>query len=253
MKLKIFRKTAIIICMGLWLFTAFHFFFDRKNAQDSIVTAFANASLMDVSSKATCFGKYREEYMTQEEKENLLREAARELSIGDYEMITRKDKETTTTILSREGSKGSALLKVITREEKDEEGKVAATQYISMEVSLENSIPSAFAYKERMESVLKKLKIDTAVSLYLTGSISGKLLLPTRNVVADQILSDMKARIVSENRDMECYSIYAYVKNVKDYMLIENKKVNMNLSMSYNEASDRTYIYLATPMNNQDF
>lgn len=253
MKVTIFRKTAILTCTGLWLFTAFHFFLGEKAPQENIVTAFANASLMDVSSKAACFGKYGEAYMTREEKEQVLREAARGLAVSGYEVTTGREKEGEVTALVRNGSNGSALLKLITCEEKNGDGEIRIAQYLSMEVALEDSIPSTFAYKERMEKVLKTLKMEAVVNLYIAGSISGNLQLSARDAIADRMLGDIQAKVISENRDMECYSIYAYIRNVKEYAVIDNKRVNVNLSMNYDEAGGRTCIYLATPMNNQDF
>lgn len=71
--------------------------------------------------------------------------------------------------------------------------------------------------------------------------------------MADALLEDMHAKVVSENRDMDCYNIYAYTKDAGDAVWVDGERVNVNLSMNYNELNDRTYIYLALPMNNQDF
>ena len=63
----------------------------------------------------------------------------------------------------------------------------------------------------------------------------------------------MGAKIVTEHRDMQLYTIYAYTTYVSDYVMQEDQAVNVNIAMRYNEEEDKTYVYVATPVLGLDY
>lgn len=251
----IISKMAVLIAVLLWVFTAFNFFFYRSSVnEENIVLAFTNASLLDTSAKVSCMGAYGKSYTPQQEREKLLKMIAEELGLGTYEIITQRQENITKTSLIYTGNRTSAILAFICVEEGDsssEKGEIK--QYISMEINLSSQVSGALSYKKKMTEVLENIGVEATVRMYLQGSIRGNLKLETRNEVADALLEDMHAKVVSDNRDMDCYNIYAYTKDAGDALWVDGERVNVNLSMNYNELNDRTYIYLALPMNNQDF
>jgi hypothetical protein len=49
------------------------------------------------------------------------------------------------------------------------------------------------------------------------------------------------------------YVIYGYSKYISEYKKIGNQKINVSLAMNYNEEEQSTYIYLSTPLINEDY
>ena len=63
----------------------------------------------------------------------------------------------------------------------------------------------------------------------------------------------MNARIVTGNRTEEIYTVYGYSEDIKDYVVFGSTKTNVNIAITYNELNGETYIYMATPIINEDF
>ena len=87
----------------------------------------------------------------------------------------------------------------------------------------------------------------------MIGCYEGNLTLEERNQIADEFLKEMGARVVSEHRDMQLYTIYGYTPDVKEYELQENQKVNLNFAMYYSQTEDKTYAYAAIPVIGLDY
>ena len=70
---------------------------------------------------------------------------------------------------------------------------------------------------------------------------------------AQDMLDMMNAKL-SVGRHMEdVYTVYAYNKGIKNYIMIGKDKVNVNICIGYDEEKNETTVYLATPMNMQDY
>lgn len=241
----ILSKIAVYLAVVLWIFSVFNFFTKNKtDSRENIVQAFTNAALLDTSAKVNCVLEYNGAFKTISQQEEMLKAAASTLGLSGYQIMSGNDGEGIKTSLTLSRDRLSVILTF---------SSVGEKQYISMEVNLPSAVETAFDYKKRMEKAVKNMGVKATVRMYFQGSIRGNLKLETRNDVADGLLADMKAKVVSENRDMECYNIYAYAKDIEEAIWLFGDKVNINLSMNYNEINDRTYIYLALPMNNQDF
>lgn len=94
---------------------------------------------------------------------------------------------------------------------------------------------------------------ESKSSANVIGCYEGNLNLEQRDQIADRLLGEMGAKVVSENRDMQLYTIYGYTPYVKEYEYQERKKVNINLAMYYNELEDKTYAYAAIPVIGLDY
>lgn len=246
----IISKIALFVAAVLWVFTAFNFFFHGNDTnEESIILAFTNASLLDTSARVYCVGELDREFGSQQEKEALLKNIAGEFGISTYKVSVQSEESAIKTVLNYSGENTTAVLSVICTEVENGQEK----QYLSMEINTTSNVTESLQYKEKMEEIIEHNNINSVVRLYLCGSVRGDLKLETRNDVADALLKDINAKVVQENRDMECFNIYAYTKSAGSYVWLEGERVNINLSMNYNELNDRTYIYLALPMNNQDF
>ena len=94
---------------------------------------------------------------------------------------------------------------------------------------------------------------DSRSSAKVIGRYDGKITLQERDTVADGLIEEMGARIVTENRDMRLYTIYAYSPYISDYEIQDGEAVNINIAMYYNEKEDQTYLYAAVPLVGLDY
>ena len=59
--------------------------------------------------------------------------------------------------------------------------------------------------------------------------------------------------MVVEQRGDELYTVYAYTGLINDYVKSEGNKINVNIAFNYNEKKNKTNLYVATPILNQDY
>ena len=114
-------------------------------------------------------------------------------------------------------------------------------------------INSVFAYEEIIESILSDMKLDGDITVNLRGDIDGNINMELRDALANQMIEKIGAKIVAENRTEDLYTIYAYDSQIKDYIKIGSDKVNLNISISYDEIKNVTSVYFSTPINNHDY
>ena len=175
-----------------------------------------------------------------EDEQAFLLEAARALGLEE-ELIENADREAfgEKQIINTE----TGTFQLITKEEGQGQG-----QYFLAEISFEEEPEETFARRAALDKAMREYMRASRSSVNVVGYYSGKLTLEERNQAADELLERMDARVVSENRTMELYTIYGYTPYIAEYQLQEGNAVNVNIAMHYNAEEDRTYIYAAVPV-----
>lgn len=243
-----FQRMVIAAALALWSITAVNVLYSDwgVSGKDKIISAFGSMTDTDVSSSVSAYGKYGEVAISDNAKKLILEDIAEKIGINKYTITDMVDEEyNAVKTLSQTSVNGDVIIKFITHD--------VSQQYIYIGISLKNGIDSAFTYEEIVKEILKKLEMDTPVNVNLKGEVYGKLDANTKDTLADALLGKLGAKIVTQNRADDMYVIYAYDDDLKDYINVGQGKVNVNLSITYDETRNRTCIYLATPMNNQDF
>lgn len=251
-KRSTFRWIAIFFCFGLWIYTAITALTgNAKDKEGRVVTAFTKAKCIDCKSNIGAFGQYGVLYLNDNAKETILRDMAKKIGINNY-IISKDEEENISTMqLTQTAKNGEVVLKVITVERAVESSVIEARQYISIEIGLNSSTEGTLAYEKIVKDIIKGFGIDTQVTVTMSGAINGKLDSALKDVVKDDILEELDAKVVSEQCNDELYTVYEYTDNIDDYVSMASSKINLNLSMSYNEEKDITEVVLATPLNSQ--
>jgi len=123
-----------------------------------------------------------------------------------------------------------------------------AQSYLFISLEFLEDTKEAFHVKEKLEKLLSPYVSTVQSSVNVIGSLKGQLSLEQRNLVADELLKEMEAQVVTEHRTMELFTIYAYTPYITECKLQKNQAVNVNIAMDYNEEEDRTYLYAAVPV-----
>ncbi len=85
------------------------------------------------------------------------------------------------------------------------------------------------------------------------GAYDGDLPLERWNKIANSMIKELGGKIIYENRDKELYTIYAYSSQLPEYVSVDRNKINIQVAMRYEQDSDRTVVYLATPLLRGDW
>lgn len=247
-----FHKVAIICALVLWIITAVRVVINEyKNAgKEEIITAFNSDAYTDMEAVIGVYGKYGNINITDNAKKLILEDIAREIGVEKYVINDSKDGKTSKKILSKSSVNGDVECQFVTVGEIPE---AECNQYISIQVTLFDSVEAAFAYEKVLDKIVKKLDMDCDVTVNLKGEIPGKLTDGMKDILADTMIGDINADIVTQNRDAQLYTVYAYDKDIDGFIKLGKDKVNVNLSIAYDEIDNVTCVYLATPINNMDY
>ena len=244
-------KRAMYAVIVLWaVLTAVYMTNMGRARKVSISTAFTDSvdgeEWCELDTYIEGYGKFGVCYLTQEEKERLVENIASALGItSSYGLATVCGDEVNTTVLSKEGVNGSVTIKAITQEPQ--------VQYVYVNITVYNNIDCAVSYRELVEGMFDAMGIQGNVNMNLVGSLEGALNSTEKNELADGLLDRLGAKVVTENRDNDIFTIYAYSKGAGSYITIGGNKINMNIAIGYDEEQDRTKVYLASPINSLDY
>lgn len=267
-------KRALYAAIILWVVGSGVYLAGMERVHSvSISTAFTDSAderqWCELDTYIEGYGKFGVCYLTQEEKEKLVKNIASALGItSSYGLATVYEEEVNTTVLSKNSVNGSVTIKAITQEQQgtdntateDEqaydsttESGLAANQYVYVNITVNNDMDCASSYRELVEGVFDAMGIQGNVNMNLVGSLEGALNSTEKNELADGLLDRLGAKVVTENRDNDIFTIYAYSKGAGSYITIGGNKINMNIAIGYDEEQDRTKVYLASPINSLDY
>jgi hypothetical protein len=244
-------KRAMYAVIVLWaVLTAVYMTNMGRADKVSISTAFTDSvdgeEWCELDTYIEGYGKFGVCYLTQEEKERLVENIASALGItSSYGLATVCEDEVNITVLSKESVDGSVTIKAITQEPQ--------VQYVYVNITVYNNIDCAVSYRELVEGMFDAMGIQGNVNMNLVGSLEGALNSTEKNELADGLLDRLGAKVVTENRDGDIFTIYAYSKGAGSYITIGGNKINMNIAIGYDEEQDRTKVYLASPINSLDY
>ena len=286
-------KRAMYAVIVLWAVLTTVYMTNMGRADKvSISTAFTDSvdgeEWCELDTYIEGYGKFGVCYLTQEEKERLVENIASALGItSSYGLATVCEDEVNTTVLSKESVNGSVTIKAITQEQQRTEntaepavtepqvtenadspagtepqvtgntnglaGTQPQAQYVYVNITVYNNIDCAVSYRELVEGMFDAMGIQGNVNMNLVGSLEGALNSKEKNELADGLLDRLGAKVVTENRDSDIFTIYAYSKGAGSYITISGNKINMNIAIGYDEEQNRTKVYLASPVNSLDY
>lgn len=247
------QKIGLATAVVLWILLAGKIITDKFNAESDLVEAFNAQAFVTMEGDVSAFGEYGITYLTEKEKESILINLANSLGIdGGYEIITEENNETTEKILRKNGKNADTTIKVVTKTE-DMDFYYQSVQYISLKIDFKENIEGVLQYRDLVEEVLKADGVDSNVTINLRGKMQGVLNYSDKNRIANDLLEKLDAKVVSENRGNDLFTVYAFSENVSGSVMCGGKKVNINISETYDEIENMTTIYLSTPLNNLDY
>ena len=118
----------------------------------------------------------------------------------------------------------------------------AAACMVCVNITVYNNIDCAGSYRELVEGMFGAMGIQGNVNMNLVGSLEGALNSTEKNELANGLLDRLGAKVVTENRDNDIFTIYAYSKGAGSYITIGGNKINMNIAIGYDEEQDRMYL-----------
>ena len=250
-----FQKSAICIACILWLITAANVLWRGNNTsgENNIISAFSSNVYSNMESQVTTIGRYGNMVITDTAKEAILKKIAEKIGIDKYTITAASEGDKRTLSLQQDCINGKVIARFITVINDIEENEMNCTQYIYIGVNMSNSVRAAFAYEKIIKELVGQLGLNSTVTVNLKGEIKGNLNTEGKNELTKQMLGEIGAKRQMQEETDDIYTVYAYDKDITDYIKTGSGKVNVNISMSYDKQKDVTNVYFSTPINNQDY
>lgn len=146
-------------------------------------------------------------------------------------------------IYEKIAAKADTLVKVVHLEKTGE-------YYVCAEVTLfDTEEQEVTAFKHRLEKAAKELGLtEISSTLELCGVYNGEIPLGKKDSLTDELLEELYAAPVYENRENDNYTVYAYTGAIEDYIVVEKKRLNVQVAIYYDRAADLTEVVLASPI-----
>lgn len=158
-----------------------------------------------------------------------------------------------TTTLTKSSINGDVVVKSITDERRQEDGSFVDVQYVYVKITAYNNAACAGDYRELLEGLFDAMGIKGNVNVNLVGSLKGALNRDEKNALADELLYELDAKVATENRESDMFTVYAYSEEILPYITIGKTKINVNIAINYDEEKNRTNVYLASPVSSLDY
>lgn len=131
--------------------------------------------------------------------------------------------------------------------------------YINEEINLEETSLSISIVKdddffeindimEKIETIYEDFNCEWDLTSCLIGKVKGKYPNEEFSDKFEIVLKHIKGNIVEEFSDEDFSSYTVYSPLIENYLIINKKKININLSIRYNEEEDYTYLWIGTPI-----
>lgn len=247
------QKAGIVTALIIWLLLAGKLISNEVSENTNVAEVFNSFDFEEINAEITAFGEYGITHLTEEEKENILRELAAGIGIEEpYYFEHKENSENSEKILMKKSKNADTTIKVVTQTV-DYGTYYETTQYIEVDLDLKGNYSCATSYKQLIADIFKAQEIDGRVMINLRGSVEGALNFNEKNNLADAMLKALDANIKTENRESDLFTIYAYSDLVDESVVCAGQKININIAEEYDESTNRTIIYLSTPFNNLDY
>ncbi len=251
----------------------------EEKVEEAVAKVFENEGINSCKCDIEAFYFYGTMYLSEEDKRTVLDNLADKLGINNlYSYSENRNDNGCEAILVKEGAFSTVTVKIITYEIPEKENVISLRQYVSVNMSILDSIKSGLYYKNRIGEILngmtKELEQndtvetygnDRILSLSIKGNTAGKISTDGQKKIAKEILDGLNAEVIfeylpGEKSKVESndvaengYSIYAYTKSLSEYMVIGNSKINVNIVYTYDEEQDITTLHVASPIVNYDY
>lgn len=249
------RKRLLLIITILWVVAFVRMIlFEEKDNNINIATAFSNERFVYTESILSVNASLGNEYFTEEEKGKYIKKLAKGIGLDNEYSIENKRQENESTVeISKAAKNAYTSIRIVTNETQKDDSIILVKNYLYIDIKISNSLESAVMYKERVKKVLEDMNIVGDISLNLIGNVKGELNDTEKNNISDEIMKNLEADYITGNTNKGIYTIYAYSEGIKDYIMLGDKKTNINIAITYDEKNNLTKIYMATPIITQDF
>lgn len=248
-------KFTLYIVMVLWLAFGTQTIMNRLfHDRFQITEAFVKTDAQEMQSSIEAVVECKSKYLSEEDKKNYIKKISDAIGLEiDKDISIVKDDDRMEYSFTKHAKQATSEIKVISLEQK-ENSAVKIKNYIIVRLTILKSIKSIDKYKTILENTLGQLGVsDKQITLQYKGCYDGDLSKKEKEQIAKCLVEDLQGKIAVEYDEGDIYTVYAYTGLLEEYIMSNGSKVNIQVAITYNKVSNKTTVYLATPIINQNW
>lgn len=241
-----FSTPKVAFLVLVWAAAALQLFVNMGiQKEDKIIDVLSRGETSLLEGEITTYGLFLEDELSENTKEIMLINLAAGIGIDSGFVMEHKDTdETKRKVLTYEGSKESAVIQVITIDQK---------QYLSMSIILQEDLDDLMAYKNAVEDTFYKLGIKTSTQVALKGIQEGMLTEEEMSAQTEKVFRMLGAKKVKVVSGEDWYSYYGYGEELGEFRMENDEKINVNVTYTLDEVNGRTIIQIGLPVVNATY
>lgn len=247
MRNRIITLLFIIFILSIAIIASSSYGFGRKKVsiEDSLIQSIESTKAQVMESTLSAWSQINNSFMTDAEIA-----AEMKVVLG----IVNPDKSTVNIVKEANdnmnkqtlnANSGSKYYNIAVESIKTEKG---GETYVIIDVSIDNNSTELVTERQKLEQYFAVKSIKPKISSCVIGVYEGKLTeSEMRGKIADA-MNSVKAKAVEGLKNEEVNSISAFSGNINNFVLSNNKKVNMQIAMRYSSYDNKTYIWIGSPL-----
>lgn len=249
------RKKLLLLITLVWIVAFVRMIIvEDEDGKINIATAFSNEKFVYTESIISVNANLGNQYLSDEEKKKMVEKIARGIGLdNNYDIDLERQENSSCTSLSKTAKNAYTNIRIVTNETQKDGNIILIKNYLYIDINISNSIESAVMYKDKVKEVLDNMCIVGDISLNLVGSVNGEMNETEKNNLSNDLIDKLEASYITGNADKRLYTLYAYSDKIEEYIMLGDKKVNINIAITYDEDNNITKIYMATPIITKDF
>lgn len=241
-------RLALIVLAGFWIVAGTKLITERviyreRNLQEAVVMVSPGST----SGKMVFAAKLCDAYLTEADQQRLLLLVAERigLTVSSQPEVVREEGRSG-LVYRKEAKYADSEIALLCLQEKS--GQYAYYLTATLHLFDDDGV-AAMHYQQVMSDLAEELGMSQKqASVQVIGTFPHDMTIAARNRLTDRIMKKLGCRIVCENRDASLYTVYAYTKGMKEYIVSGDDRINVQLAMYYDEKKDETVLCVASPV-----
>jgi hypothetical protein len=220
---------------------------EKISQEQAIITAFSHSHAKILTLNISFKGFLKESEMDIDRLKRVVQDVARNFDINtSYTEQGKNVSDTYREYWLYTRTIHNEYLKIIARSEKQKDSDIFVNNII-LELFQDNIYANLETVREKIQKVLTPYTSKLEASCSITGTYNGKLDKQELDDLSTSILKTSKAKKVHYLNKDDTVSVSAYSPLCDEFVLLKDKKVNMELLIRYNSYENKTYITLSSP------
>ncbi len=236
---------AFILVIAIFLSKNFSNLSKKTAIEDSLIKSMDSAKAQIMESTISAWSQVNNQFLTAEQVDAEMMLVLETIKPEKSTINITKENNDEIHKQTLHASDGNKHYNIAVESIKVEDG---GETFVIIDVSIDSSSTELTSERQKLEQYFSGKSKNPEISSCIIGVYNGKLDENQMQMKLKDALTSVKAKQVEGLITSEVNSISAFSGNIDNFILSNNKKVNMQIAMRYSSYDDKTYIWIGSPL-----